>query len=93
MTRRRARHDMIDRSETAENMLPKLANDPTENAESAEPTDPMDNTEPMHPMDSTEPFDAMLRTESVDRTDQREPSAFDINPAFRVRGEPDLTGR
>jgi hypothetical protein len=74
MTRPRDRQDMIDRSESADSRLPKLANDPTENAESADPTEPIDSTEPTDPMDNTEPFDAMLRTDSLDRIDQREPS-------------------
>lgn len=67
---------MIDRSEAPDSRLPMLANDPTENAESAEPIEPIDNTEPTEPMDSTEPFDAMLSTESVDLIDRREPFAM-----------------
>jgi hypothetical protein len=82
---------MTDRSETADSKLPKLPNDPTENAESADATEPIDATEPTHPMDSTEPLEAMLRSESLDRIDQREPLASDTTSAFPH--VPDVMGR
>ena len=82
ITPRRDRHDMIERSETADSKLPTLANDPTENAASADPLDPIDSTEPTDPIDSSEPFDAMHRVESVDRIDQREPFSADTTPTF-----------
>lgn len=67
---------MIDRSDAADSRLPTLANDPTENADSADPTDPIDSTDPIDPIDSTEPRDPMLKNESVERIEKREPSSI-----------------
>jgi len=79
---------MIDRSQAADSRLPKLADDPTEKADSAEPIDPIDSTDPIEPIDSTDPFEAILNTESLDRIDKREPLAV-IAPSLIVPDRPD----
>lgn len=49
-----------------------LANEPIENADSAEPIEPTDNTDPIDPIDSTELREPMHRIESSELIDQRD---------------------
>ena len=48
---------------------PNDANEPIENAESAEPTDPIDANDPTEPIESDEPVDAIEQNEFVDQSD------------------------
>jgi hypothetical protein len=57
MTPRRARNDMIDASDAAEQIENADATDAIEPTETAEPIEPIDSTEPREPIDSSEPSD------------------------------------
>jgi hypothetical protein len=63
-TPRLERQDMIDRSETADMRLAKLATEPTENADRNDPTLPIDKADPTEPMDRTDPREPMEKIES-----------------------------
>lgn len=54
MMLRRARNDMIDASDPAEQIENADATDPTEPIERADPTEPIDSTEPREPMERSE---------------------------------------
>jgi hypothetical protein len=60
---------MTEPRDAAESSDPMLANDPIENADSAEPTHPIESTEPTEPIESTEPLLPMLSNEFSDRMD------------------------
>ena len=51
MTARRCREDMIERSDGAERIEPKLAKEPMENADANDPVEPIDRNEPTLPID------------------------------------------
>ena len=72
MTARRCREDMIERSDSAERMEPKLAKEPMEKAEAKDPMEPMDRTEPTLPIDKTEFLDPIDRIEPCDQIEQQE---------------------
>jgi hypothetical protein len=58
-----------------------LANDPIENADSADPTLPIESTDPTEPIDSTEPLLPMLSTEFSDLMDHLDD---DMPPSSRT---------
>jgi len=76
MTPRRERQDMIEPTDEADSSEPRLANEPTENADRAEPIEPTDSTDPTDPIESTEPREPMLRIGPSDRIDQRDDNAM-----------------
>ena len=73
MTASRCREDMIERSDIAERIEPKLAKEPMENAEAKDPMEPMDRNEPTLPIDKIEFLDPMDRIEPSDRIEHQEP--------------------
>ncbi len=57
MTAQLVRHDITERSETADMIEPTLANDPIANADANDPMLPIESIEPTEPMDKIEPRD------------------------------------
>lgn len=85
MIPRRDREHITDRSARSESTAATLANDPTENADSAEPSEPIDKIEPIEPMDNTDPFEPMHRIESCDLIDHRDEPSAAIARSSRIR--------
>jgi DNA-binding MarR family transcriptional regulator len=80
---------MIDRADSADSNDPRLATEPTENADAAEPTEPIDSTDPTEPIESTDPFDPMHKIEFSERIDHSEPrlvTTTDILPHGMLGG-------
>jgi hypothetical protein len=73
MTARRCREDMIERSDSAERIEPKLAKEPMENADPKDPMEPMDRNEPTLPIDKTEFLDPIDRIDPSDRIEHQQP--------------------
>jgi hypothetical protein len=88
MTPRRARNDMIEPSDAAEQMENAEANDAIDPMESAEPTEPIDSTEPREPIESRESSDHSDHFEvpvggstSIGPVSQAGPREDDLPPA------------
>jgi hypothetical protein len=56
----------MDKYERPDNTEPRLAAEPTENAEATEPAEPIDRIEPVEPIDRIDPLDPMLRSEPAE---------------------------
>lgn len=76
---------MTERSETADMIEPKLANEPTENADANDPMLPIESIEPTEPMDRIDPREPMLRIEPSDLIDNKDRCG--MHPSW-----PDLQG-
>jgi hypothetical protein len=64
---------MIERSDSAERIEPKLAKEPMENADANDPVQPMDRNEPTLPIDKTEFLDPIDRIDPSDRIEHQQP--------------------
>jgi hypothetical protein len=82
MTARLARHDMTERSETADMIEPKLTNEPTENADAKDPMLPIESIEPTEPIDRIDPREPMHRIEPSDLIDNND--RCDMHPSWRM---------
>lgn len=85
MTPRLVRHDMTERSDTADMIEPKLANEPIENADANDPILPMESTEPIEPMERIDPRDPMLRIDPSDLIDNKD--RCDMHPSWPFAGD------
>jgi hypothetical protein len=79
MMDRRARKDMIDATDIAEQI---------ENAEAADPIEPTDRIDPIEPIDNTEPFEAIDSSESSDQRDHFEAPADGSTPQILIPALP-----
>jgi hypothetical protein len=81
---------MTERSDAADMIEPRLANEPIENADPNDPMLPIESIEPIDPMDRIDPRDPMLRIEPSDLIDNKDrcaisPSSLTTADAQRVQ--------
>jgi hypothetical protein len=64
----------MDKYERPDNTEPRLAAEPTENAEATEPAEPIDRIEPAEPIDRIEPVEPIDRIDPLDPMLRSEPA-------------------